>query len=226
MGLQAGSARRDRLARARLYLVVESRPPAGALGPLLERALAGGVDAVQLRDKDASDDELLAAAEEFRARCDDVGALFVLNDRPELVAASRADGVHLGQQDMAIAQARRLLGPDLLIGLSTHSPEHFDAALRSGADYLSAGPVHSTPTKPGRPATGFALIRHAAAEAAAGIPWFAIGGINPGNVDEVVSAGARRVAVVRAVRDAPDPFATARELRAAIEREEATVGAS
>ena len=206
-------ARRGRLSEARLYFVTE---PVGE--ELLGEALAGGVDVLQLRDKDASDAELLEAAPLFRELCDRFGALFFVNDRPDLARAAGADGVHVGQDDPPPEQ----VGDDLLVGLSTHSPEQFDAGLRSAADYLCAGPVHETPTKAGRPAAGLDLIRHAAARAPAR-PWFAIGGIDLGNVGEVVEAGAERLVVVRAIRDATDPRAAAAGLRAAL-GQEARVG--
>jgi thiamine-phosphate pyrophosphorylase len=202
--------RRERLRRARLYLVVEA-----AAEPVLGPALRGGVDMVQLRDKDAGDDALLAAAVRFRALCDEHGALFWLNDRPDLAHATGADGIHLGQDDMPVAEARERLGPDVLIGLSSHTPEQFDAALGSSADQLSVGPVWETPTKAGRPAAGLDYVRYAA-EHGGDAPWFAIGGIDAGNVEEVVAAGARRIVVVRAIRDAADPEAAARSLRAAL----------
>ena len=201
------AAARERLRRARLYLVVEA-----AAEPVLGPALRGGVDMVQLRDKNAGDDELLRAAARFRSICAEHGALFWLNDRPDLARAAGADGVHLGQDDMPVGEAREQLGPDVLIGLSTHSPEQFDAALGSGADQLSVGPVWETPTKAGRAAAGLDYVRYAAARAA-GVPWFAIGGIDSDNVHEVIAAGARRVVVVRAVRDADDPEQAARVLR-------------
>jgi thiamine-phosphate pyrophosphorylase len=185
------------------------------LGRLLAAALAGGVDMVQLRDKSASDGELVAAARTFRAACDEHDALFWLNDRPDLVAECEADGVHVGQDDAPVAEVRRQVGPDVLVGLSTHSPEQFDAALRSEADQLSVGPVWETPTKEGRPAAGLAFVRHAALSGAER-PWFAIGGIDSGNVAEVVAAGATRIVVVRAIRDAADPRAAAAALRAAL----------
>ena len=204
--------RRERLRRARLYLVVEA-----AAEPVLGPALRGGVDMVQLRDKDAPDELILRAAAGFRALCDEHGALFWLNDRPDLARAAGADGVHLGQDDLPVAEAREQLGPDLLIGLSTHSPEQFDAAQASEADQLSVGPVWETPTKAGRPAAGLDYVRHAA-EHGGEAPWFAIGGIHAGNVAEVVGAGARRIVVVRAIRDAADPQAAARSLRDALPR--------
>jgi thiamine-phosphate pyrophosphorylase len=204
--------RRERLARARLYFVTDVRP---GLEELLAAALSGGVDMVQLRDKSASEEELLAAASLFRAACDAHGALFWLNDRADLVPECGADGVHVGQDDAPVADVRAQVGPSVLIGLSTHSPAQFDAALSSEADQLSVGPVWETPTKEGRPAAGLAYVRHAAAHGGER-PWFAIGGIEPGNVGEVVQAGARRVVVVRAIRDAADPRAAAAALRAAL----------
>jgi thiamine-phosphate pyrophosphorylase len=210
--------RRDRLARARLYLVCD----AGAL-PVVEPALRGGVDLVQLRDKALDDEGLVAAAAAFRARCRAHGALFVLNDRPDLVAAAGADGVHVGQDDMPVAEARALVGPERLVGLSTHAPAQLAAA--RGVDYVAVGPVHPTPTKPGRPAAGLRYVRHAAAHPPA-VPWFAIGGIDLATIGDVVAAGASRVVVVRALTQAADPEGTARALRAALAREEAGVGAA
>ena len=159
----------------------------------------------------------MSLAEPFRRAADAHGALFFLNDHPELVEASGADGVHVGQDDMPVAEARALAGPGALVGLSTHSPEQFDAALGASGDarpdQVSAGPVWETPTKEGRPAAGLELIRHAA-QAGGDVPWFAIGGIDSANVEEVVAAGARRIVVVRAIRDAADPEAAAQDLRA------------
>jgi thiamine-phosphate pyrophosphorylase len=169
---------------------------------------------VQLREKDGSDEEILAAAAEARALCDAAGALLLVNDRPDLAVAARADGVHVGQDDMAVATARDVVGPELLIGLSTHAPEEIDAA---DADYIGVGPVHATPTKPGRLAVGLHLVRHAAAHAA--LPWFAIGGIDPASLGPVVEAGARRIAVVRAITEARDPELAARALRSALPTE-------
>jgi thiamine-phosphate pyrophosphorylase len=201
----------ERLENARLYFVVEADAP----DALLDAALSGGADLLQLRDKDGDDETLVAAAERFRDACDRHGALFVLNDRPDLALACGADGVHVGQDDLPPADVRRLVGPDLLIGLSTHSPDQFDAGLESDADYLSAGPIWETPTKAGRPAVGLELVRHAAAVATK--PFFAIGGIDETNVGQVTGAGATRIVVVRAIRDADDPRAIAARLRAAVE---------
>ena len=193
---------------ARLYLVLDGRDPE----PVLTAALGNGVDLVQLRDKELGDDELVETARTFRRVADEHGALFVLNDRPDLVAACRADGVHVGQEDTPVAEARRIIGPGKLIGLSTHSPEQIAAA--EGVDYISVGPVWETPTKPGRPAVGLELVGEAARTAR--VPFFAIGGIDETNVREVVAAGATRIAVVRAIRDAADPGAAARALRSAL----------
>jgi thiamine-phosphate pyrophosphorylase len=210
--LSAGLAdARERLRRARLYLVVEA-----AAEQVLPAALRGGVDMVQLRDKREDDDAILAAAARFRTICAEHGALFWLNDRPDLALAAGADGVHVGQDDLPVAEVRAQVGDSLLIGLSTHSPAQFDAALRSEADQLSVGPVWETPTKEGRPAAGLSYVRYAA-EHGADRPWFAIGGIAPENVAEVVAAGARRIVVVRAIRDAADPEAAAVELRGALD---------
>jgi len=202
--------RRERLRRARLYFVVEA-----AAKHVLPAALRGGVDMVQLRDKRADDEAILRSAARFRSLCDEHGVLFWLNDRPDLALAAGADGVHVGQEDVPADEVREQVGDALLIGLSTHSPSQFDAALDSEADELSVGPVWETPTKEGRPAAGLAYVRYAAQHGGER-PWFAIGGITPDNVAEVVAAGARRIVVVRAIRDAADPEAAAAALRAAL----------
>jgi thiamine-phosphate pyrophosphorylase len=210
--------RREQLARARLYLVTGIREDA-----FLDAALAGGVDVVQLRDKRASDAELVAAARRFAARCAAHGALFILNDRPELVVATGADGVHVGQDDVGVAAARALVGGQRLIGLSTHSPAQIVRANSLDVDYIGVGPVHATPTKPGRAAVGTELVRVAAAQAR--MPFFAIGGIDARTVGAVREAGAVRVAVVRAIAEAADPERAARSLRRAIAGEVASARA-
>jgi thiamine-phosphate pyrophosphorylase len=207
-----GATRRERLARARLYLVIEARPHGREPDALLAAVLRGGVDIVQLRDKELRDDELVRAAASFRRACDAYGALFVLNDRPDLVEACGADGVHVGQDDEPVASARALVGAELLVGLSTHSRAEMEAA--GGADYIGVGTIFATPTKPESNAAGLELVR--TASEAARVPWFAIGGIELANVALVAEAGARGIAVVRAIRDAPDPEAAARALRAAL----------
>jgi thiamine-phosphate pyrophosphorylase len=214
------SSRRERLQTARLYLVCDEQSD-----EFLHAALRGGVNLVQLRMKHVADDAILAAARRFRRVCDAHGALLIVNDRPELAAAAAADGVHVGQDDIPVDQARRVLGADRLVGLSTHSPAQVDAAGSLGADYIGVGPVNQTPTKPGRPAVGLELVRYAAAHAS--MPFFAIGGISPSNAGAVRAAGARRVAVVRALTEAADPQAVAEQLRAALTRSgKAEVGAA
>jgi thiamine-phosphate pyrophosphorylase len=208
---------RDALGSARLYLVCGEQTDA-----FLERALRGGVDIVQLRLKDADDEIIIATARRFAEITRAHGVPLILNDRPDLVQAAGADGVHVGQDDTPVAQTRVLVGPDRIIGLSTHSPAQIDAAAaQPEIDYIGVGPVHATPTKPGRPAVGLDLVRYAAAHAAT--PFFAIGGIDADNVAAVRTAGATRVAVVRAITSAPDPEAAARALRSG---SEAHVGAT
>jgi thiamine-phosphate pyrophosphorylase len=175
---------------------------------------------LELREKSPGDDRsLIEAAQPFRDACERHRVPFILNDRPDLVAPCGADGVHLGQEDIPVAEARRVLRADHLLGLSTHSPEQVAEACAAPpaarADYISVGPVWATPTKHGRPATGLGLIERAAREAT--LPWFAIGGIDTSNVGDVVAAGAERIVVVRAVRDAEDPAVAARTLREALE---------
>jgi thiamine-phosphate pyrophosphorylase len=222
---QTGTVRdaTEALRRARLYLVCDELPD-----PFLELALRGGVDIVQLRAKDAGDERIVAIARRYARRCAAHGALLIINDRPDLVDAAGADGVHVGQDDLDVADARRLVGERRLVGLSTHSPAQIDAAAAEHeVDYIGVGPVHATPTKPGRPAVGLELVRYAAARAAT--PFFAIGGIDAGNASAVHAAGAQRVAVVRALTGAPDPESAARALRAAIDAapaSEARVGAA
>ena len=208
---------RDVLRATRLYLVCGEQTDA-----FLEQALRGGVDIVQLRLKDADDETTVATARRYVAVCRAHGVPLILNDRPDLVSATGADGVHVGQDDVPAAHARALVGPDRIVGLSTHSPAQIDAAAaQPEVDYIGVGPVHATPTKPGRPAVGLDLVRYAAAHAAT--PYFAIGGIDADNVAAVRSAGATRIAVVRAITDAPDPEAAARALRSG---SEARVGAT
>jgi thiamine-phosphate pyrophosphorylase len=206
--------RRARLAHARLYLVCDATPGGRPLEAVLAPALRGGVDVFQLRCKDADDDEILAAAEVAREWCEVAGALFILNDRPDLVAATGADGVHVGQDDVSVAEARRVAGPDALVGQSTHTPAQVDAG-SAEADYIGVGPVHATPTKPGRPAVGLELVTYAARHAK--VPWFAIGGVDEENLDAVMTAGANRAAVVRAIAESPDPEGAARRLGAALD---------
>jgi thiamine-phosphate pyrophosphorylase len=209
----AGPLRRERLRTARLYFVCDARPGGEDPEALLRAALSGGVDIVQLREKELGRAEIERAAATFRRVCDTYSALFIVNDDPDLARACDADGVHLGQDDGSIEEARAILGPDAIIGLSTHSKEQIDAAATHPIDHISVGPVWETPTKAGRPAVGLDLISHAAAHATR--PFFAIGGIDAANVEQVVAAGAERLCVVRAIRDAADPMAAAEELRRA-----------
>jgi thiamine-phosphate pyrophosphorylase len=216
--------RRERLRTARLYLCCEARPRGEDPEPLLRAALNGGVDIVQLREKRLPQREIELAAQTFRRLCDTYSALFVVNDDPDLARACNADGVHVGQEDMAASEARAALGPEAVVGLSTHSKEQIAASAEQPVDYISAGPIWETPTKEGRPGVGLELIRHAAAHAPH--PFFAIGGIDPSNAAAVVDAGARRLCVVRAIRDAEEPAAAAEELRNAFSRQgEAAPGA-
>jgi len=216
-----GERRRARLRETRLYLVTEGSLHGRDGAAVVAEALAGGVDIVQLRDKQATLEELRAAARSFRALCDAHGALFFVNDHPELALECGADGVHVGQEDESVAAVRAAVGPDVLVGVSTHSPAQIAAASAAGADLIGVGPVYETPTKPGRAAVGLELVRRASE--AADLPFFAIGGIDATTAAHVVAAGTTRVAVVRAVRDADDPRAAAAKLRAALE---APVGAA
>jgi thiamine-phosphate pyrophosphorylase len=195
----------DPAGRAHLYLVTRARAD---LGAFLEAAVRGGVDMVQVREKSLADGELLRVLEEARSVTHRLGVPLVVNDRPDLAVLVEADYVHVGQGDLP-SQAVRRFG--IRFGRSTHSPAELAAA---DADYVGVGPVHATPTKEGRPAVGLELVRHAATHAT--VPWFAIGGIDAATIGPVVAAGARRVAVVRAIGDADDPERAARELRDAL----------
>jgi len=203
-----GAERRARLAAARLYLVCGST---ATLPDLLRAAIAGGVDIVQLREKHLPDEQLVAVANAARALCERLGALLIVNDRPLVAREVGADGVHVGQEDMPVEEVRELVGPDMLIGLSTHAPAEIDAVDARLLDYIGVGPIHATPTKPGRQAVGLELIRHAAAHAP--VPFFAIGGIDAENARAAIDAGAQRLCVLRAIAAAEDPERAARELR-------------
>lgn len=227
-GLDGATIRR-RLAAARLYLCTDARrgndsdgtPDLAALGELVDAALSGGVDIVQLRDKGHPAGPLeakqeLAALEVLADACARHGKLLSVNDRADVALAAGADVLHLGQDDLPLPVARRILGPEVVIGRSTHDADQVDAAIvEPGLDYFCAGPCWPTPTKPGRTAPGLDLVRHAAeATATAGSdrPWFAIGGIDHDRLDEVLDAGATRIVVVRAITQADDPNAAARTL--------------
>ncbi len=215
----AMNGRVHRLRRARLYLVCDERPDS-----FLVKALRGGVEIVQLRIKDPRDDDrVVAVARRYARLCRAAGALLILNDRPDLVSVADVDGVHIGQDDGPVSRARDLVGAQRLVGLSTHSPQQIDAVPATGVDYLGVGPVHATPTKPGRPAVGLELVRYAVRHA--DLPFFAIGGIDVTNVSAVAAAGARQIAVVRALTGAAEPEAAARALLAGLDSE-AQVGAA
>lgn len=213
--------RRDLLEAAQLYLVCDA-----IADDRLRAALRGGVQIVQLRLKDVDDAAIIEAGRRMLAVCREHGALLIVNDHPELAAQIDADGVHVGQDDAAPARARSIVGPDRLVGLSTHTPAQIDAAGAEAAlDYIGVGPVHETPTKPGRAAVGLELVRYAAARARTA--FFAIGGIDTSNAAAVREAGAQRIAVVRAITQSPDPERTAQALRAAIAADsEVGVGAA
>ena len=187
---------------ARLYLITGARPD---LAGFLEASVRGGVDLVQIREKELSDPELIPVLHEARRVTERLGVPLAVNDRPDLAALVGADYVHVGQDDLPVATARRF---GVAVGLSTHAPSEIDTA---DGDYIGVGPVYATPTKEGRPAVGLELVRYAATSARQ--PWFAIGGIDATNVADVLAAGASRIAVVRAIGDAPDPEAAAAALR-------------
>jgi thiamine-phosphate pyrophosphorylase len=218
----AGPLRRERLLWTRVYFVCEARPDGDDPEALLRAALAGGAGMIELRDREEPAHAVERSAATFKRLADTYSGLFIVNDDPYLAHSLGADGVHVGQDDMPPAEAREILGPHAIIGLSTHSREQIEAAHSEPVDYISVGPIWETPTKEGRPATGLELIKEAAELAT--LPWFAIGGISPQNAGEVVAAGAERVCVVRAIRDAADPRGAAEALLAAIDPELAAAG--
>ncbi|QMU75891.1 thiamine phosphate synthase [Streptacidiphilus sp. PB12-B1b] len=212
---------------ARLYLCTDARREQGDLAGFLDAVLAGGVDIVQLRDKGLEARQELELLEVFADACARHGRLLAVNDRADVAHAARAalgprpEVLHLGQDDLPVPAARAVLGPDVLIGRSCHAESEVDAALvQPGVDYFCTGPVWPTPTKPGRAAPGLGLVAYAAEQTAkrsaeqpgAERPWFAIGGIDTGNLEQVLDAGARRIVVVRALTAAADPHAAAAEL--------------
>jgi thiamine-phosphate pyrophosphorylase len=217
-----GPLLRERLRTARLYFVCDARPNGADPEPLLRAALGGGVDIVQLREKKLGRAEIERAASTFRRIADTYSALFIVNDDPDLARACDADGVHVGQDDASVEEARAALGANAIIGQSTHSEEQIAAADGRDIDYFAVGPVWETPTKPGRAAVGLDLVTHASQVATK--PFFAIGGIGPLNAGQVVAAGAQRLCVVRAIRDAPHPEVAAEALRRSFEAEGSTRG--
>jgi thiamine-phosphate pyrophosphorylase len=208
------------LDRRRLYLCTPDRPD---LEAFLEVCIGGGVDVVQLRDKRLGDEAVVARARLARAVCAAHGVPFVLNDRPDLARLAGADGVHVGQDDAAPGEARAVMGDGALVGLSTHSPAELAGAIAAGVpvDYVSAGPVVATPTKPGRPGTGPGYVTHAVSVS----PWpvWVTGGASPSTVPDLVAAGARHVVAVRWLTEAADPGAAARSLRRALDAALASV---
>jgi thiamine-phosphate pyrophosphorylase len=208
--LDGGVDIRARLADSRLYLCTGARRESGDLAGFLDAVLGAGVDIVQLREKGLEAREELGLLEVFAGACRRHGCLLAVNDRADVALAAGSDVLHLGQDDLPVPVARRILGPGPLIGRSSHSPAQADAAAAEpGVDYFCAGPVWTTPTKPGRPATGLGLLSHVARQRPAR-PWFAIGGISLARLDDVLAAGATRVVVVRAITEAGDPAAAAR----------------
>lgn len=211
-----GAALRARLRSARLYVCTDRRGSPGELSAFVDAICAAGVDIVQLREKGLEAAEEIRALEAIADAAARHGALWAVNDRADIAAAMGAPVLHLGQDDLPVPAARRIIGAAPLIGRSTHSPDQFDAAAaQDGADYLCAGPTWETPTKAGRPAAGIELLRHAAGSGT-DRPWFAIGGIDVERAAQVREAGADRIVVVRAITDADDPAAAVRVLRAAI----------
>lgn len=199
-----------RLYESRLYLITPANPGAGTLEAFLPKVLDAGVDIVQLREKDMRSDAMKAPAEIVRRLTHEFGALFVVNDSVDLAVEFDADGVHLGQEDLPASEARQIAGGSFLIGCSTHDPAEIKEAQRSECDYLGVGPLFATPTKPGRAATGLRLLGDA--RRLSRKPFFAIGGVGVDNIQQVVAAGADRVAVLRAICDADDPAEAARIL--------------
>ena len=208
MNAGSGDRRRAALQEARLYLCTADRPD---LAEFLKAVCQAGVDIVQLRDKELADRALLDRAAVARDAAHAAGALFVLNDRPDLAVACEADGVHVGQDDVPATVTRQIVGPDVLVGLSTHAPEELVASAAEPVDYISAGPIEPTPTKPGRPGTGLGYVRLAAERSPH--PFFVTGGVSPATLPTIAAAGARRFVVVRALTEAADPAAVARDLR-------------
>ena len=212
-GAAGRTDRRARLGAARLYLCTDSRAAQGDLAEFADAALRGGVDIIQLRENGLEARDELAALAVLGGAARRHGALLAVNDRADLALAADADVLHLGQDDLPVPWARRVVGDDVLIGRSTHDADQAAAAAAEpGADYFCTGPCWPTPTKAGRPAPGLDLVRETAARSPAR-PWFAIGGIDDARLDEVLAAGATRVVVVRAITEADDPEAAARRLR-------------
>jgi thiamine-phosphate pyrophosphorylase len=212
--LTAAKAHRT-LADARLMVLVGGLPTLGDLTWIVSEALAGGADVIQLREKDIDDREWLSRAREVRILTAQAKARFIVNDRPDLARLAGADGVHLGVTDLTVRDARRIVGPNALVGLSTHTPAQLDKATLDAASYLGVGPVFPSETKSFEDFAGLEFVRHASESTT--LPWFAIGGINESTIDDAIEAGARRVAVSAAVTKAQYPRKAAANLRAKID---------
>ncbi len=211
-GVAAREPGGSRIGSARLYLCTPDRSD---LEQFVEQCILGGVEVVQLREKELGDRDLLARARKLVRVCSHHGVPFILNDRPDLALEAGADGVHVGQDDAPPSLARRILGPNAIIGLSTHRPEELQSSKAEPVDYISAGPVVATPTKPGRPGTGVGYAALASTEA--GRPVFVTGGVDPSSVRRMAPAGARRFVVVRFLTRSTDPAGDARLLAQAID---------
>jgi thiamine-phosphate pyrophosphorylase len=209
-----GSTSRQRLADARLYVLVSGSLCTASVEWTIQEAAAGGAQVFQLREKELDDHELLRRARNARRWTSAAGALFIVNDRPDIARLAEADGVHLGQEDLSVKDARRIMGPDALIGVSTHNVEQLRQAILDGANYVGVGPTFSSATKEFEELAGLEFVRQAAAETT--LPAFAIGGVGLENADQVVAAGFRRVAVGHAICTADDPRQVAATLRRAL----------
>lgn len=213
VGHDLGQKRRDRLKHANLYLVTM---PTENLIATVEAALQGGVSLVQYRQKEGDDSTRFEIAKALCQLCHKYDALFLVNDRVDMALAVGADGVHLGQQDLPVAVARSLLGEHYIIGQSTTNPEELEKALAADVDYVGVGPVYATPTKPGKAAAGLEYVRYAAEKSF--VPWYAIGSVDADNLQEVIDAGAKRVAVVRSLIQAENPTLVARSMRSLLDQ--------
>jgi thiamine-phosphate pyrophosphorylase len=200
----------EQIDAARIYLITDASPRVLPIERFLSEAVAGGVGMVQLRERCSSDQDLLAVAQRCARTCRQLGIPFIVNDRLDIALACGADGVHLGQDDLPAAAARRIAPDAFIIGLSTHSAQQIDASRELDVDYIGVGPIHETPTKQGRPAVGVELVRYASIHACT--PFFAIGGLDPANVRDVIDAGGRRVSILRWIAQAADPKEAARQL--------------
>jgi thiamine-phosphate pyrophosphorylase len=215
-GLALTELNRRELADRRLYLLATEALCPHGLGPAVRAALAGGVSVVQLREKEISERRLLDMARRVRVWTREAGALFIMNDRADLAVAADADGVHIGQDELPVKEAREIVGPRRLVGVSTHTSEQARQAVLDGADYLGVGPVFQSTTKSFDSLAGLEFVRQVAAEVS--LPWFAIGGINAENVESVIEAGAKRIAVSNAILGADDPAVAARKLGVVLSR--------